>query len=1226
MKGVITGLLFSACLVCFLSAPVPARAAGRYFEAEEIGSLLRYPYDNEAAAGWYAREANIRSFGAPGRGYCAAIHANASAGGRIISRPLAEPVPAGKYRLFLRVIGPTSPDRESIVRVGLGASRVEVAWKTGRKNFTWLPGVEITLAAPAASISLEAVQFGGRGYGAYTEPLNRSLWVDTIYLSDDPNEKEPPDYHQETARRAGLDTAALAPRPVYQSDEPYRTPAPAAEPVFGPIKLQSFDGRRNLWPNSSFELGMNDGWAGRLAYAFTDADLDNVRPFHGLYSLKVPAVEPFSRPYYLEQAGIYTISLYVRSEKPADFGFVLKKVIEDGSWQKNEIHTLNALKVIGPAGPEWRRLSATGNLEPGWYYLSLSGSGWVDGVQLEAGAAATEYAPRAELEGALRSGCLGNIIYDNGPLTLDLWFHNSGRTSRTARLGYRVVDVRERVVAEGETEPVSLAGGQTVRRAVAIRPPLRGIFSATYGVSGRELPEGETVYLVMSRPPEGPVRHKLGDNLTLNEAEILVHKRLGMSWVMPAKVRELGALTEPPDGGVHPAPEVWNWQDERAALPRKHGLEMLSCFWIFRRPPDFMLDPVDPDQYRTTRGMTREYQPKLDLWADYAGRVAKHYRSYVRGWFVDDQAENHWDPKLFESVAGAAADAIHREAPGVWVGISATPEFTEELMRYLPPEKIDFFSNDALNYNYHESRYYAGFKRRYQKPLFCGGVGGYPPEETMYHTLYTYQPGRFKAAWMARQLIYHTLVMDLDVIGYYAGVLANYGAHLGQNKPLCDYDATPYPWGSTFGCLGTLMADAELVEEVPLGSTDRLAFIFRSGGRLAAVTYATNTSYNDLHWRPAARELKGVTLACPAGSVEVRDMYWNEVPGLKWSRGRLRLDLDEEPLFIFNKRLSPAAFADLFRKAGVAPVPLALSFNPVTDGAGRVNLRLAVANNSGRDQAGVKVDLRPSAGVPLRHSPLSIAGLWLAPRLVEVGTIRAGETAVVEVPTAYEARLPLEMGYLRGVVTAAGGAEYAGEDYLWLLPAPVAAAAPKADGDLAEWEGRPAAWLAYQRHFNFSYRWEQFLEGEENFGYPSYTLDGRVAFWAAWDKENLYLAARCDDDQPLAGPGEKVRVRLAVAGGRERWLELVPGPTGRLSAALDGKGLAGAGMKLEAQAVKLEAAVPWRELGLAAPAAGQVLTFDLFWTDLDREQGKLYSGTMHWAGGSRTGGRLILAR
>ncbi|HNS49483.1 MAG TPA: hypothetical protein PKM61_08180 [bacterium] len=182
-------------LVCFFFLSVPARAAGRYFEAEEIGSLLRYPYDNEAAPGWYSREASLRIWGAPGRGYCAAIHANAPAGGRIISRPLAEPVPAGKYRLFLRVVGPTSPEEDTVVRVGLGAAKADVTWKSTKKRFTWLPGVEITLAAPAASISLEAVQFGGRGYGGHTEPLNRSIWVDTIYLSDDPNEKAPPDYH-----------------------------------------------------------------------------------------------------------------------------------------------------------------------------------------------------------------------------------------------------------------------------------------------------------------------------------------------------------------------------------------------------------------------------------------------------------------------------------------------------------------------------------------------------------------------------------------------------------------------------------------------------------------------------------------------------------------------------------------------------------------------------------------------------------------------------------------------------------------------------------------------------------------------------------------------------------------------------------------------------------------------------------------------------------------------
>ena len=38
-----------------------------YIEAEECEGLLRYPYDNEKCNTWYAREANCRGYGAPGK-------------------------------------------------------------------------------------------------------------------------------------------------------------------------------------------------------------------------------------------------------------------------------------------------------------------------------------------------------------------------------------------------------------------------------------------------------------------------------------------------------------------------------------------------------------------------------------------------------------------------------------------------------------------------------------------------------------------------------------------------------------------------------------------------------------------------------------------------------------------------------------------------------------------------------------------------------------------------------------------------------------------------------------------------------------------------------------------------------------------------------------------------------------------------------------------------------
>ncbi|HOL66530.1 MAG TPA: hypothetical protein PKX93_03625, partial [bacterium] len=58
--------------------------------------------------------------------------------------------------------------------------------------------------------------------------------------------------------------------------------------------------------------------------------------------------------------------------------------------------------------------------------------------------------------------------------------------------------------------------------------------------------------------------------------------------------------------------------------------------------------------------------------------------------------------------------------------------------------------------------------------------------------------------------------------------------------------------------------------------------------------------------------------------------------------------------------------------------------------------------------------------------------------------------------------------------------------------------------------------------------------------------------------------------------------------------------------------------KVQEKQFTLEVAVPWKSLQLS-PEPGKILAFDLYRTDVDVENGKKESGTMHWAGGARYG-------
>jgi len=767
-----------------------------------------------------------------------------------VRRTLELPIPAGVYKVFLRTRGPIMPMGESIARVTVGNTVVDFKWTTAPQNgkrFGWSPGVDLKLNKSATALALSAVQFGGVAYGTLYNPMRPMICVDTIYITDDLTQTVPPDLESERLIRAGMAAATLSERTSWESDavSVYNpvTPRPVAEPVTDPVALKSFDDRANLWPNASFELGMNDGWAASTAgakkYVFADADLDTTNPFHGTRSLRVPAgVAPFSRAYHLDRGGTATFSLYVRGED-GNVVVELKRITATARKFGRPYHpeATVALTMNAAATAEWQRLTASGDLESGWYYLSLrcTKDTWIDAVQFERGSQTTEFRPRAELETAVRSGQFANIIYEQDQKTLDVWFHNSGVTPKQARASYRITDYREAVVAEGTTTPVTVAPGVTVKKSLPILPGRRGIFSVTYNVAGRSGTEGETVYVVMPKPARERTRHELGGNISFSGPELAVHARLGLKWMLTCKSRTICAASE----GVHTEPGKWNLRSDLAAMPAKYGLDLIPNFWPTRLP-EFMQAPPPQGVQRTLRRQVRKFVPDLKQWEEHVAKLAAHYREHVKIWCFEDEMEyGGWNPAHILPVLQTTSRAVRKAAPDVKLGLSGTPEYVEELLALgFDPADFDYFGGSYHDFQYWPATKVRYMQERYGKPTISYGVGGRPPIHTMVHSGYSYHAVRAKIGHMARQIVDYCIVQDIAIPGHYAAILRNDGIHTSLNKPLCDYDGTPLPWGATFGVIGTLLADAEHVADIPLGRTGRLAYVFRIGDQLAAVTWA----------------------------------------------------------------------------------------------------------------------------------------------------------------------------------------------------------------------------------------------------------------------------------------------------------------------------------------------------------------------------------------------------
>lgn len=346
------------------------------------------------------------------------------------------------------------------------------------------------------------------------------------------------------------------------------------------------------------------------------------------------------------------------------------------------------------------------------------------------------------------------------------------------------------------------------------------------------------------------------------------------------------------------------------------------------------------------------------------------------------------------------------------------------------------------------------------------------------------------------------------------------------------------------------VADAVPVDEVPLGETGRFAHLFRTGDTLGAATWATCVRNYDHHWKPAIRQFHDLTLACPKGSVDVLDMYWNARADAQWEAGKLRLQLAEEPVFIIDRSLGADEFAEVLRGARTTPPPLAASLALVPGDDDNVALAVTVTSNSEVDLRDVTLDLRTPQGA----RPMSEAAAWILPRPVAtIADLPAGQSRQVALPTLLDSSAPFEDGQVRATLQTADGLETATDDWLWLVPGIAAQTAPEMDGKLDEWENRPAAWLSYDWAWaRFGRDIAQLYEGGEHFSYPPYRLDARAAFWVAWDRENLYVAVRLEDYQAILEPAQGERIHLVIQphGGTASELQITPTSQGAVEALL----------------------------------------------------------------------------
>ncbi len=1221
--------------------------------------LGRQPFFREDEPGWYAVETGCRGFGGQGRGYSAAIHEGAVQ--RSLSAPLDPPLPAGTYQIFFSGAGMIWNDRPTILRVRLGDALADVVWTQGLHRVDWLPPGRIDLESPAKTLIVEARQWGGKGFGQLYEIDSRCILIDQLYLTDDLAERTGPSSagaHAVHGDRAAPAEAISQPGQGYREVSGRPVPPPAGAPRAFTNCLAACDGRANILPNSSFELGGGDGWStanmsqNRQVHIFSEAD--HVREaFHGAYALRLPGKGvqglQFSRVFDLPAGGTYTFSGYVRAIAPGakPVRIRLTPIGAGNRFEEDDARLPHPRPILGAEitpTDSWQRFTATGPLEAGLCVLAVNGACLLDAVQLEPGQTATPYAPRATLEGSLTTDWPGHVGYADGPTELTAWVHNAGTADAQAPLTYRIVDVREQVVAE-QTVRIPVPAGQTVSQRIPVAPVRRGLFNATYAAGGRPLAEGELIYAVLPPLPTAEPRHALGANMDNDPATFALMRRMGHTWQLYCKI---GA--DRPNR-LAPAPGEYRWAPLREALemPGPFGMQVMPALWPSQVPPhlqdtnlcawaaygDGRRDLTRQVRHRSRLPAERRGAipfPDLAKWRAHCRAIAEALGDRQPWWTVEDETELYFSNREFARIVRAAADGFRDSGKPMKLSISCMTDYIDELIAEWGGEMpLAGFGASSYDYEYWEARKARHLQRQWNVPWFCIGVGSSGGPQFR-RTLPFGQPVYDDAVRTAQRMVLLALVQDAKVIGHYTGRLWWRGALAHTDFPLVDYDGTPLPHGFSFSCIPLLLANAEPVEEVHLDALRTLVFVFRQHGRLHAVTWSNATPGHDIHWPAEPRVWRDARLPGGAAGVTVADMYGNPRGDARRADGDLLFDLTEEPVFLFNDALADDAFLAAVRGLAAAPRPVDLRLAFIPDGRGGVDLGVRAANTGTKALAGLKLD----ASFPPNRMLTRVD--WTLPgRHGTLGDLPPGQAVWGRLPTTIrlDADAPVEHAGYTVWVTEPGGREHAMVDTCWLTVAPRLAAA--ADGFPSSWDGVPAAWMAYTFSWNrFGRHIVQFVEGGEHFKYITRT-DARAAIRAGHDADTLFLSIRCDDDDLLraGGPGasDRLEIHLNPAPGEQAGtvrLTLEPGAGAEVR--VSGDGAAGVRARLAVSEGRggrapftvwhVEAAIPLARLGGAGTIDGAA-GFDILWHDADHDGDTVATGVWRWAGRSTGLGTLF---
>lgn len=395
---------------------------------------------------------------------------------------------------------------------------------------------------------------------------------------------------------------------------------------------------RNLIYNSSFELGVLKDWWGIYSanICFTQRHISEEEAVHGSRSLTLPSgVFFFTKYIKFDRYGEYGFSFFVKASNRGEVQLSLRARASSLSPGARERILVQKRFAVSR---KWKRVRFThpaseGSFDLLFYLRSKSGNVrfWLDAIEVKLLSTpedalleqvereeGEEYSPAYTIEAGLVSSVPGHIFYHREKGTAQLNFYNHGARRTSASISYEIRDIYDKVVKQGKTYPAEIPPARLVSTEFRLPTDQDCMFSVLYRLDGLDGEVCEFVYSVIERPKENNL---LGAHTFADEAHLSILERAGVRWYVALTDSFLRSYF------VHPDPDKYVWDDERAERLRKYRMNAIGILGAYELSwaPRVEVKLQKPVLMRYGYFKSRRYYAS-DVWKKYIRTIVSHYK------------------------------------------------------------------------------------------------------------------------------------------------------------------------------------------------------------------------------------------------------------------------------------------------------------------------------------------------------------------------------------------------------------------------------------------------------------------------------------------------------------------------------------------------------------------------------------------------------------------------